>query len=224
MWRKEATGASPALAFAFAGAGADALVASPAGGALVVLTPRPLAEPAPVETDALIARLLPGLSHREGKWRFLTADLRQQVDAAATVTAHWTRLHVLTSGEVSGCADDLRWRQVGADPAADPGLAHFLIGNGSRSGDGEIEVTARAWPAADGPLVIALTGDARLAPPTDRQCRALTELIDYLRAKAGMIPVSTRDAPQWPVQAVERAYNATIPVWCGPPAPETAPR
>ena len=77
------------------------------------------------------------------------------------------------------------------------GLAyHFVIGNGSSSGDGEIEIGNRWTRQLDGghvhsdylnsiSLGICLVGDFNRDKPTPAQLAALDELIRYLRIRVG---------------------------------------
>lgn len=221
VWKQNAPGgAAPALAFAF-GTGGDALSLAPAHSEGV-----PPLQPVPplpsVSEGDVCAQLEPWLTRRDAKWKFLTSELRAHVDAAAQHSGPWGKVLVSPSYDPAGGVADWAWRQqtvrdVSVTDSAAASAPHFLIGNGSRSGDGEIEATSQPLPPAGGAVRIRLVGDARLMPPTPAQCRALTELVDYLRAKAGMIPVVAEPAPQWPLPAVERAYNATLPAWAGPP-------
>ena len=79
------------------------------------------------------------------------------------------------------------------------GLAyHFVIGNGSSSGNGEIEVGPRWTKQLNGGHVasdylnniaigICLVGDLNRDQPTKAQLGALDELITYLRDRVGKI-------------------------------------
>ncbi|HWB58691.1 MAG TPA: peptidoglycan recognition family protein, partial [Chthoniobacteraceae bacterium] len=73
---------------------------------------------------------------------------------------------------------------------------HFVIGNGSSSGDGEIEIGNRWTRQLDGghvhsdylnsiALGICLVGDFNRDKPTKAQLAALDELIRYLRIRVG---------------------------------------
>lgn len=223
VWRQNArSGAAPALAFVLGSAGHDTLALATAGTEELP-PPRPLALAPPVEEAEICARLEPMLARREGGWKYLTLELREYVTAAAEAVEPWGRVTVASTLDDAGGAADWQWWQkvYGSTTTVFSGsgeVPHFIIGNGSRSGDGEIEATPRPLPEAGGTVVIHLVGDARWSPPTAAQCQALTELVDFLRAKAGMIPVAAVPAPHWPLPAVERAYNTTLPAWEGPPA------
>jgi len=61
-------------------------------------------------------------------------------------------------------------------------------------------------------VVVALVGDFSRSEPTAAQLRALTEVVDYARAKTGMIPVQIGDAARAPMAAsvLDRAFNAAL--------------
>jgi hypothetical protein len=86
-----------------------------------------------------------------------------------------------------------------------------VIGNGTRSGDGAIERTGRPL-TGDEEVVVALVGDFSRSEPTAAQLRALTEVVDYARAKTGMIPVQIGEAARAPMAAsvLDRAFNAAL--------------
>lgn len=97
------------------------------------------------------------------------------------------------------------------------GLAyHFVIGNGTSTGDGEIEVGDRWRRQINGghvhsdylnniALGICLVGDFNRDQPTRRQLEACEELIKYLRKRCGKIdahyavvrPHREVNPPQW---------------------------
>lgn len=78
------------------------------------------------------------------------------------------------------------------------GLAyHFIIGNGSGTADGEVEVGYRWRDQAPGPhtknaqvnresIAICLVGNLQSAPPTPRQIRALLDLLEKLCREYGI--------------------------------------
>jgi hypothetical protein len=98
------------------------------------------------------------------------------------------------------------------------GLAyHFVIGNGTSTGDGEIEVGNRWRRQINGghvhsdylnniALGICLVGDLNRDAPTKRQLEALEELIRYLRRRVGTIDRKVAivkahrhiNPPRWP--------------------------
>jgi hypothetical protein len=177
------------------------------------------AEPLPVRraVEPQEAVQVAQLSKRAKAWEFLTAPLRASLDEAASVKpggrAPWRRVVVEGTGETSGGARDLAFvGRRGGDAGVESGLraAHFVIGNGTRTGDGAIERTARAL--AGDAVVVALVGDFSRQQPTAAQLQALTELADYARAKTGVIPVVLGGASRAPVAAsvLEAAFNAAL--------------
>ena len=98
------------------------------------------------------------------------------------------------------------------------GLAyHFVIGNGSSSGNGEVEIGNRWVRQINGghvhsdylnniALGICLVGDFNRTLPTRQQLEALEELIRYLRIRVGKIdgkpsivkPHREINPPRWP--------------------------
>jgi cell division septation protein DedD len=134
--------------------------------------------------------------HQNGQWRYLTPAVRQEIDEARVARNRWKYIVVHNSGTRQGNARifDYYHRHVRRMPN---GLAyHFVIGNGTSSGDGEIEIGHR-WAAqlAGGhvhsdylnyiALGICLVGDFNRDLPTRAQYEALDELIRYLRRRVG---------------------------------------
>jgi hypothetical protein len=173
--------------------------------------PLPVARVDVPDQSAQVSRL----SERGAEWVFLTPDSREAMDGAVELPARrarWRRVVVEGVGERAGGARDLAFasRRAGEPTGGGFWLAHFLIGNGTRSGDGEIERTGR--PLAGEEVVVALVGDFSRSEPTAAQLRALTEVVDYARAKTGMIPVQIGEAARAPMAAsvLDRAFNAAL--------------
>lgn len=93
-------------------------------------------------------------------------------------------------------------REHRARPGMPNGLAyHFVIGNGTDSGDGEIELGARWTKQLPGGHVrdklglneiaigICLVGNLEKHKPTERQAAALNELLTYLRDEVVGAPI-----------------------------------
>ena len=91
--------------------------------------------------------------------------------------AAWEEIRIVGSGGSSGCLEDL------------PGLRapHFVIGNGTGSGEGEIEV-GELWPDQEGipRIEIVLIGDFTRSEPPILQTAALLRLLRYLSARCGI--------------------------------------
>lgn len=106
------------------------------------------------------------------------------------------------------------------------GLAyHFVIGNGTSTGDGQIEVGDRWRRQINGghvhsdylnniALGICLVGDFNRDQPTRRQLEACEELIKYLRKRCGKIdahyavvrPHREVNPPQWSTDCPGNAF------------------
>lgn len=216
VWQADGGGLTVPSAQASLGMGADALTSTrepPVPAYQPTLLPPP---PVPaVETTMQLARL----RERSARWEFLDDQSRRDLDAAAARSpgrrAGWSQVVVEGTGEPSGSAKDVTFssqRHAGRE-----WLPHFVIGNGTRSGDGVIESTGR--PLDGDRLVVSMVGDFSRSAPTAAQLRSVTELVDYARAKTGMIPVRVGDASRAPVTAsvLDAAYNASISIRPDPP-------
>jgi hypothetical protein len=150
-------------------------------------------------------------------YRYLTRSVRQQIDRAPVKRRRWRYIVVHNSGTRQGNARvfDYYHRHV---RRMQNGLAyHFVIGNGSSSGNGQIEVGARWNYQLQGghvhsdylnniALGICLVGDYNRDKPTRAQLEALDELIHYLRQRVGNIdrrpaivkPHKEINPPAWP--------------------------
>jgi len=132
------------------------------------------------------------------KYTYLTASVRAAIDNAKVKRGRWKYIVVHNSGTRQGNAHafDIYHRNVRHMPN---GLAyHFVIGNGSSSGNGEIEIGNRWTRQINGghvasdylnniALGICLVGDLNRDVPTKAQLAALQELIEYLRRRCGKV-------------------------------------
>ncbi|MEO6872782.1 MAG: N-acetylmuramoyl-L-alanine amidase [Chthoniobacterales bacterium] len=150
-------------------------------------------------------------------YKYLTRSVRSQIDRAPVVRERWRFIIVHNSGTRQGNARifDYYHRHVRRMPN---GLAyHFVIGNGTSSGDGEIEIGNRWTRQINGghvhsdylnniSLGICLVGDFNRDQPTKAQLGACEELIRYLRARCGKVggkeipvrPHREMNPPRWP--------------------------
>jgi hypothetical protein len=142
------------------------------------------------------------LPEKRTRWRFLSEETRRAIRDSLSQgePPSWRRLVVHGSGSATGSAvllaTDLQCRR----PDLDMPAYHFVIGNGSFSGDGEVEVGVR-WekqaPSASfhlpelnvTSLSVCLIGPFQEAPPSRAQWRALDELYVYLQAQLGPLPL-----------------------------------
>lgn len=142
------------------------------------------------------------LGEKKPGWKYLTAAVRRQIDAADIERGRWRYIVVHESATAMGNARafDRYHREVKGMPN---GLAyHFVIGNGSYSGNGQIEIGNRWTDQIKGghlkssaqneiALGICLVGDFDRHKVSRTQMEALDELITYLQAKVGKAIVTT---------------------------------
>ena len=155
--------------------------------------------------------------HLFGKhYDYLTRSLRNEIDRAPVLRERWRFIIVHNSGTRQGNARifDYYHRNV---RRMTNGLAyHFVIGNGTSSGNGEIEVGDRWRRQINGghvhsdylnniSLGICLVGDFNRDQPTRAQLDSCEELIRYLRARCGKVehheipvrPHREMNPPRW---------------------------
>lgn len=132
------------------------------------------------------------------RWRYLSPAVRRAIDKAPVKKGRWKYIIVHNSGTRQGNARifDVYHRRT---RKMQNGLAyHFVIGNGSSSGDGEIEIGSRWTKQINGGHVasdylnniaigVCFVGDYNRDRPTKAQLAALDELIQYLRGRVGKI-------------------------------------
>jgi hypothetical protein len=142
------------------------------------------------------------LGQRKPSWKYLTADVRRQIDAAHIDKGRWRYIVVHESATTKGNAKafDNYHRNVKGMPN---GLAyHFVIGNGSYTKNGQIEVGNRWTRQLQGghlkslaqneiALGICLVGDFDSNRVNNDQMAAMDELVTYLQAKVGKAIVTT---------------------------------
>lgn len=131
-------------------------------------------------------------------WQYLTPAIRKAIDDARVARNRWKYIIVHNSGTRQGNARifDYYHRHVRKMPN---GLAyHFVIGNGTSSGNGQIEIGNRWVRQINGGHVhsdylnyisigICLVGDFNRDLPTKAEYQALDELIRYLRRRVGKV-------------------------------------
>ena len=173
------------------------------------VTPRPVAPPPKPTITAPVIIEKSGFEEQRGaqpappagwfeKWKYLTKNVRSEIDRAPVLSRRWRYIVVHNSGTRQGNAKAFEYyhRKV---RRMQNGLAyHFVIGNGTSSGDGEIEIGNRWRRQINGghvhsdflnniALGICLVGDYNRDLPTKRQQESLEELIRYLRQRVGKI-------------------------------------
>jgi len=149
-------------------------------------------------------------------YRYLTRSVRDQIDRAPVARSRWQYIVVHNSGTRQGNAaafDYYHWRIR----RMQNGLAyHFVIGNGTSTGNGQIEVGDRWRRQINGghvhsdylnniALGICLVGDFNRDQPTRAQLDCCEELIRYLRQRCGKVgdhypivkPHREMNPPRW---------------------------
>jgi N-acetylmuramoyl-L-alanine amidase len=156
-------------------------------------------------------------SRSSGNYRYLTRSVIEAIRRAPVKRRRWQFIVVHNSGTRQGNARvfDYYHRHV---RRMQNGLAyHFVIGNGTSTGNGQVEVGDRWRRQINGghvhsdylnniSLGICLVGDFNRGQPTRAQLDACEELIRYLRERCGktdrgLIPVRPHremNPPRWP--------------------------
>ena len=156
-------------------------------------------------------------SRSSGNYRYLTRSVIDAIQRAPVKRRRWQFIVVHNSGTRQGNARvfDYYHRHV---RRMQNGLAyHFVIGNGTSTGNGQVEVGDRWRRQINGghvhsdylnniSLGICLVGDFNRGQPTRAQLDSCEELIRYLRERCGKtdrgaIPVRPHremNPPRWP--------------------------
>jgi len=154
---------------------------------------------------------------RPTEYRYLTRSVIEAIRRAPVKRRRWQFIVVHNSGTRQGNARafDYYHRHV---RRMQNGLAyHFVIGNGTSTGNGEIEVGDRWRRQINGghvhsdylnniSLGICLVGDFNRDQPTRAQLESCEELIRYLRERCGRVdrndipvrPHREMNPPRWP--------------------------
>jgi hypothetical protein len=154
-----------------------------------------------------------GRSSSGGGYRYLTSSVRAQIDRAPVARARWQYIVVHNSGTRQGnaAAFDYYHRHF---RRMQNGLAyHFVIGNGTSTGNGQVEVGDRWRRQINGghvhsdylnniALGICLVGDFNRDQPTRAQRDCCEELIRYLRQRCGKF-----DSTHYPIVKPHREVN-----------------
>ncbi len=164
-------------------------------------------------------------SRPEVSYHYLSRSVRSEIDRAPVMRRRWQFIVVHNSGTRQGSARifDYYHRHV---RRMRNGLAyHFVIGNGTSTGDGQIEIGDRWRRQINGghvhsdylnniALGICLVGDFNRDQPTRRQLEACEELINYLRKRCGKVdahyavvrPHREVNPPQWATDCPGNAF------------------
>lgn len=150
-------------------------------------------------------------------YKYLSPSVRKAIDRAAVRKGRWRYIVVHNSGTRQGNAKAFEHyhRYVRKMPN---GMAyHFVVGNGTSSGNGQIEIGNRWHQQLQGghvhsdyynniALGICFVGDFNNDRPKSVQLDAAEELIDYLRRRVGKVggqkavvrPHKAINPPRWP--------------------------
>jgi outer membrane biosynthesis protein TonB len=148
--------------------------------------------PPPPPRRGFFARLFP----RQASYRYLSNPVIEAIRRAPVQRSRWKFIIIHNSGTRQGNARafDYYHRRV---RRMQNGMAyHFVVGNGTSSGDGQIEIGDRWRRQINGGHVhsdylnnisigICLVGDFNRHRPTSAQMEATEELIKYLRERCG---------------------------------------
>jgi hypothetical protein len=130
------------------------------------------------------------------RYRYLTPGVRAAIDRAPVKRGRWQYVIVHNSATRQGNARIFANYHQNVRKMKNGLAYHFVIGNGTSSGDGEIEIGSRWTRQINGGHVasdylnnisigICFVGDFDRDVPTRAQLGALEELIDYLRRRVG---------------------------------------
>lgn len=152
-----------------------------------------------------------------GSYRYLTSAVRRQIDAAPVARGRWRYIVVHNSGTRQGNAAAFEHYHRNVRHMQNGLAYHFVVGNGTSTREGAIEIGNRWHRQIQGGHVhsdylnniaigICLVGDFNVTTPHQGQLDALAELITYLRHRVGKIqgqPAEVRahkniNPPQWP--------------------------
>ena len=130
------------------------------------------------------------------RYRYLTRGVRSAIDRAPVKRGRWQYVVVHNSGTRQGNARIFSNYHRNVRKMKNGLAYHFVIGNGTSSGDGEIEIGPRWTRQINGGHVasdylnnigigICFVGDFNRDVPTRAQLAALQELVTYLRKRVG---------------------------------------
>ena len=124
--------------------------------------------------------------------------MRDEIDRAPVARNRWRYIVVHNSGTRQGSAKAFEHYHKRVRKMQNGLAYHFVIGNGTSTGDGAIEIGNRWRRQINGghvhsdylnniALGICFVGDFNRDRPTERQKAALDELIRFLRKRVGKV-------------------------------------
>jgi len=131
-------------------------------------------------------------------WKYLSPSVRAEIDRAPVLARRWRYIVVHNSGTRQGNAKAFDYYHLHVRRMPNGLAYHFVVGNGTSTGDGQIEIGNRWRRQINGghvhsdylnsiALGICLVGDFNRDFPTKRQLEATEELVRYLRQRVGKI-------------------------------------
>ena len=171
-------------------------------------------EPQPKqESRGLFSRIFGGGS----SYKYVTGSVKRAISGASVRSGRWRYIVVHNSGTRQGSAKAFEHYHRFVRRMSNGMAYHFVIGNGTSTGNGQIEVGNRWSRQIQGGHVhsdylnnisigICLVGDFNSQKPTEPQKAALTELIKEVRSRVGRVngqkavvaPHRNITPPRWP--------------------------
>lgn len=155
--------------------------------------------PPPKKKRGFWARLFGiGSDEDDTRYRFLTRSVLDAINRAPVRGGRWKYTVVHNSGTRQGSARAFDYYHRHTKHMPNGMAYHFVVGNGTSTGDGQIEIGERWRRQINGGHVhsdylnniaigICLVGDFNRSQPTRAQYAALQELITYLRKRVGRV-------------------------------------
>ena len=146
------------------------------------------------------------------RWKYLPRSLRAEIDRPSVRKGRWRYIVIHNSGTRQGNAKAFEYYHRNVRHMVNGLAYHFVVGNGTSSGDGQIEIGNRWRRQIQGGHVhsdylnniavgICLVGDFNRDVPTKRQLEATEELVRYLRVRVGKID------HKWAIVKAHREIN-----------------
>ena len=170
--------------------------------------------PPPPPRRSFWSRLFGGGGNRS--YRYLNSSVIDAIRRAPVQRARWKFIIVHNSGTRQGNARAFDYYHRNVRHMQNGMAYHFVVGNGTSSGDGQVEIGDRWRRQINGghvhsdylnniSLGICLVGDFNRGQPTRAQLDATEELIKYLRDRCGKVeghamgvrPHREMNPPRW---------------------------
>jgi hypothetical protein len=173
--------------------------------------------PPPPPRRGFFARLF-GARELPGSYRYLSRAVVEAIRSAPVQRGRWKFVIVHNSGTRQGNARAFDYYHSHVRKMKNGLAYHFVIGNGTSSGNGEVEVGNRWRRQINGghvhsdylnniSLGICFVGDFNRDQPSGAQLQACDELIRYLRQRCGR--ADGRDIPVKPHREMNPPQYAT---------------